>query len=270
MKKIISLLVLFVISAGAYAQQGRSLSALQRAYQACLDTGNNGYGCAVGFYQQMDSLLNNVYNGIRAKSTPEQKENLKDEQLEWLSKRDLYFKKTFTEVKKNSPGITPANLAKASKDDKMVMYNANAVFVKSRVAVLMKRGPTDYDDAVYQVNPEGNYLYKNRVVDRKKEIEGYFGDIKVKKLADGKVALTLFICRGAPSYNSGSLHDTLAVKNNVATYLYEGGNSCRVSFHFYKQGIRVEEHTKETGDGCGFGYAVYSDGFYNRSNKEIR
>lgn len=270
MKKIISFLTLFLIYSGAYAQQGRSLDELQHAYQTCLDTGNNGYGCAVGFYQQMDSLLNVVYNGIRVKANPEQKENLKDEQLEWLAKRDLYFKKTFLAVKKNSPGATPTNLAKASKDDKMIMYGANATYVKSRVAELMKRGPADYDDAIYQVNPEGYYLYKNRVVDKKKEIEGYYGNINVKKLADGKVVLNLFICRGAPSYNSGSLNDTLAVKNNIATYLYEGGKSCRITFHFYRQGIKVEEHTAENSGGCGFGYAVYSDGFYNRRNKDIR
>jgi len=270
MKKLISVLLLFVISVGAYAQQGRSLLELQGAYQDCLDTGNNGYGCAVGFYQQMDSLLNVVYNGISAKSNPEQKENLKDEQLEWLAKRDIYFKKNFLAVKKNSPAVTPTNLAHASKDDKMIMYGANAAYVKSRVAELMKGAPANYDDAAYQVNPEGNYLYKNRVVDKKKEIEGYYGDIKVKKLSDGKVALKLFICRGAPSYNSGSLNDTLSVKNNVATYLHEGGKSCWITFHFYRQGIKVEEHTKENSDGCGFGYAVYSDGFYNRRNKDIR
>jgi len=264
MKKIISLLVFFLMYAGAHAQTGKSLDELQHAYQACLDTGNNGYGCSFGFYQQMDSLLNVVYNGIRGKATVEQKENLKDEQLEWLAKRDSYFKKTFLVVKKNSPGSTPDNLSGASKDDKMIMYNENAGFVKSRVAELMKCGPSDYDDAYYQVNPDGNYLYKNRVVDRKKEIIGYFGDIKVKKLANGKVVLTLFICRGAPSYNSGSLNDTLSVKNNIATYLYEGGKSCRITFHFYRQGIKVEEYTEENGGGCGFGYAVYSDGFYNR------
>ena len=88
MKKIISLLVFFLMYAGAHAQTGKSLDELQHAYQACLDTGNNGYGCSFGFYQQMDSLLNVVYNGIRGKATVEQKENLKDEQLEWLAKRE--------------------------------------------------------------------------------------------------------------------------------------------------------------------------------------
>ena len=95
---------------------------------------------------------------------------------------------------------------------------------------------------------------------------GYFGNIKVKEIGNSKIVLHLFVCKGAPSYNSGSAFDTLEIKNNVAIYTTEDDSTCRLVLTFYKRGIMLEQFAEDINFACGFGHAVDAYGFYRRTS----
>ena len=74
-----------------------------------------------------------------------------------------------------------------------------------------------------------------------------------------KMRLELACNRGAPSFNSGyALVEVLTAKN-LAVYSSEYGE-CSIVFEFLEDGVKVTQ-LGESFD-CGFGHAVYADGFY--------
>ena len=65
------------------------------------------------------------------------------------------------------------------------------------------------------INPNGTYQLDEKTKIKNGDTFGYFGDIKVKLIDNGKIVMSFYICKGAPSYNSGSFVDTLIYKNNI-------------------------------------------------------
>lgn len=92
-------------------------------------------GCTERFYFQMDSLLNVLYKKLRSKCDSIQKENLKDEQLQWISKRDKQFRENQKQVHKEAKekGYDGWEI------ETMILIDKNAMFVKERVIELLNR-----------------------------------------------------------------------------------------------------------------------------------
>jgi len=90
------------------------------------------------------------------------------------------------------------------------------------------------------IDPQGTYELGSREENSAEEIVGYFGTIKVKALSKDKIAMTFFICKGAPGYNLGSFEDTLTYQNNKAVYIDTDSN-CTTSFTFTKRSAIVKE-----------------------------
>lgn len=88
------------------------------------------------------------------------------------------------------------------------------------------------------VDPTGTYEYQGKTKKKDGDTYGYFGTIQVKKLNDTLIVMTFFICKGAPSYNSGSFVDTLNYADNKAIFKDEG---MIAEFSFGKRGIGVKE-----------------------------
>jgi uncharacterized protein YecT (DUF1311 family) len=132
MRFLLLILSALALSVCANGQTLKYLDKMDSRYQDCLDKGVDMYGCSVRHYEQMDSMLNYVYRSIRAKMDSTQKSNLKSQQLAWLKKRDQYFKETVAEAKKEFEDDLSAT------DVQMVYTNKQAVFVKKRVADLLK------------------------------------------------------------------------------------------------------------------------------------
>ena len=98
---------------------------------------------------------------------------------------------------------------------------------------------------------------------------GYFGDLKVKLLNDSTIAVTLYVCKGAPSYNSGILWDTIVLKKNTAIYIPKDETTCKITFLFKNNGIIVTQKQSNLNFGCGFGQGVFADGFYKKVSSKI-
>jgi uncharacterized protein YecT (DUF1311 family) len=262
---IISILICFFYLTVS-AQTNSTIKTLEIQHQACLDKGQYMLGCTKIFYYQMDSLLNVQYKKLRSKCQGLQKENLKDEQLEWLLKRDKQFNLNKQSVNKQAK----KEGYDGGQDETMILIQENAMFIKKRVVELISISPKNYSPENYKVNQTGFYNLDLKTEIKNNETYGYFGDIVAKKISNDKVIVRLFICKGAPSYNSGSIADTLILKNNKAIYKgVEFDSSCRIIFTFFRQGIKVEELTDNYNSGCGFGHAVVANGFFKKKSSKI-
>ncbi|SHG27092.1 lysozyme inhibitor LprI family protein [Flavobacterium defluvii] len=130
-KKSIFLLSILV-SIHSNSQTLKTVSKLETDHQNCLDTGIGMRNCSVEFYYQSDSLLNVVYKKLRLKLSTEEQSKLKKEQLEWFRFSIKYFKKAYSDTKKE--GFEPG-----SQDFDMVVYDLKADYVFVRVKELIKR-----------------------------------------------------------------------------------------------------------------------------------
>lgn len=116
-------------------------------------------------------------------------------------------------------------------------------------------------------NPTGSYsldlVYKIKDGDK----FGYFGSIKLKRVIDSTLAMSFFVSKGAPGYNSRSFVDTVSYKgNNVIQYTpYKVDSSCVLTFKFVPKGIMVYQEAVDINNACGFGHGVAAnDLFYKR------
>ena len=119
------------------------------------------------------------------------------------------------------------------------------------------------------LNPTGSYKLDLKTIEKKGETYGYFGDIKIKLLDQSKIAITLFVCKGAPGYHSGALWDTIEYKNNIAVYIPENDSTCKITFTFKRSGITVIQYQSNLNNGCGFGQGVFADGYYRKVSAKI-
>jgi uncharacterized protein YecT (DUF1311 family) len=132
------LILLFVNLSAAYNQTIKTVDSLQTAYLTCLDEGKNMTACAKAFYSRVDSLLNITYQKLLLSLNEKDKAIVKKEQADWLLKRDIYFKQTALELQKNN-ALKKAKKIPANGDNDMMMYDANAGFVKKRLLILLKK-----------------------------------------------------------------------------------------------------------------------------------
>src|SRR5688572_12818040 len=108
------------------------------------------------------------------------------------------------------------------------------------------------------VNPNGLFEYDGKTYKKNGETFGYFGTIKVFLLDTNKILVSFYICKGAPSYNSGSFVDTLNYSNNQAACRGDTtvDLTCKLTFYFTSKGISAELFSDNPNFACGFGHAV--------------
>jgi hypothetical protein len=117
----------------------------------------------------------------------------------------------------------------------------------------------------------GSYKYVGKTVKKGEDVYGYFGEIKVKQLENGNIAVSFYLCKGAKSYNSGSFVDTLAINGNIAVYRASNCDSlCTLTFHFAKGGVTTI-HKAANDDynfSCCFGQRVIANGFFRKTSSK--
>jgi uncharacterized protein YecT (DUF1311 family) len=123
--------LLFLISSYSYSQENKTIQKLDTELQNCLDdTQNNMLNCTLEYYNKIDQQLNITYKKIRVTLSKPEQENLKSQQLAWLKKRDLYFKKVAAKTSSDLDGDN------SSQDYRMICSHKNSLFVRDRVIEL--------------------------------------------------------------------------------------------------------------------------------------
>jgi hypothetical protein len=137
-KLIIVLTTLFYLSFVTFGQTRKVVDSLDGGYHECLDNGRHTFACAKKYYWQMDSLVNSFYHIVYNSLDTTKKLDFKKDEVEWLNKRDKYFKKTYLSFKKENPYQEPFTKPKGAEYDAMVMFDKNAKYVRERVIALAK------------------------------------------------------------------------------------------------------------------------------------
>jgi hypothetical protein len=122
------------------------------------------------------------------------------------------------------------------------------------------------------LNPIGTYNLDLVYTIKDGDKYGYFGSIKVKRIKDSSFAMSFFVCKGAPSYNSGSFVDTViyTVDNIIRYTPFEFDSSCVLTFKFTKKGIMVYQQADNINNACGFGHGVAAnDLFYKKVSSKV-
>lgn len=115
------------------------------------------------------------------------------------------------------------------------------------------------------INPTGYYSLDNKTKVDSGETYGYFGTIKVKLIDSSRIFVDFYVCKGAPSYNSGTFEDTLTYSTGIAVHSTIDDPTCVITFNFNTpDGVKVEEKAKDFNSGCGFGHAIVATGFYKK------
>ncbi len=119
------------------------------------------------------------------------------------------------------------------------------------------------------LNPTGTYAFDGKTKTKDRDIFGYFGEIKVKLIDTNKIAMSFYICKGAPSYNSGSFVDTLLYRENIALYRDEDlQKACKVTFTFSKKNIKIQETANYEYGTC-WGHGVIAFGSFKKTSYKI-
>lgn len=136
MRKLLLFLSLMV-GVQTFAQTKRAVvDSLEKGYQRCLAQTRYTYGCALEYYQQMDSMLDIVYRQLYSRLDTSRRRNLKVEQGLWIEKKESYFKLLDTRVEKFRSKTL------AGLDDQAIATDQKAAYIKERVTALIKSFPT--------------------------------------------------------------------------------------------------------------------------------
>ncbi len=118
------------------------------------------------------------------------------------------------------------------------------------------------------INPTGTYKLGN--FRKNDETYGYYGVIKINLIDSNKIAMSFFICKGAPSYNSGDFIDTLLYKNNSAIFVDRDDilKACKVTFRFKKSTVELKETANYEHGPC-WGHGVFAFGKFRKVNSKV-
>ncbi len=117
------------------------------------------------------------------------------------------------------------------------------------------------------INPTGTYLLKGEVKNSK--IIGPYGELRVRLLDTGTIALCFYVNKGHPNYESGSLMDTLHYADNRSIYKPANDSSCTIYFAFELRAAEVSDVETDPHSGCGFRPGVMTPAVLEKTSSEI-
>ncbi len=113
------------------------------------------------------------------------------------------------------------------------------------------------------VNPDGVYEYGKIVKNEKDQTR--IGTLKVYSLSKDRIIVSLFLNRGYPNFNMGTLIDTLVYVENKAEYAYPKTEpTCKINFDFNSMSVKITQHVEKSE--CEFGMGVFADGVYTKTS----
>jgi hypothetical protein len=116
-------------------------------------------------------------------------------------------------------------------------------------------------------DPTGTYILKGTI--KKNRIIGHSGEIRVKLLQEGKIALCFFINAGYPGYESGSFLDTLSYNDDRAVYKPTLDPGCSILFCFNNHDVEIVQLYSDPDSKCGFGMGVMISAVFQKYSEDI-
>jgi hypothetical protein len=117
------------------------------------------------------------------------------------------------------------------------------------------------------IDPTGTYLLKGEV--KNGRIVGHSGELRVRLLNAGMVAMCLYLNKGYPGYESGFVLDTLQYAYNRFIYTPAGDSSCSIYFAFEQRTVEIFQSLTDPHAGCGFAPGVLIAAFFEKTSADI-
>ncbi len=121
-----------------------------------------------------------------------------------------------------------------------------------------------------QTDIEGYYDLVSKTQKKNGEVYGYTGSLQIKRIAKNKHVIVIYACKGAPSYNSGVLIDTVEYNTDNIICTCTCDSSCKIQIRFKGNKAFVEHNAGDYNFSCGFGHGVVATGTYKKSGKAVR
>jgi hypothetical protein len=116
------------------------------------------------------------------------------------------------------------------------------------------------------INPTGTYLLKGEVKNSK--IVGHSGELRVQLLDTNTIALSFYLNRGYPGYESGAFMDTLYYDDNRAVFGPANDSSCSIYFQFGERSVEVYQAMTDPHSSCGFRPGVIIPAVFGKTSDE--
>jgi hypothetical protein len=116
------------------------------------------------------------------------------------------------------------------------------------------------------LDPTGTYMLKGEV---KNNQIGYSGELRVRLLDGHTVAMCLYLNRGYPGFESGSVMDTLNYEGNRAIYMPAADTSCSVFFAFDKNTAEMFKSLSDPHSSCGFRPGVLVPAIFQKTSSDV-
>jgi hypothetical protein len=117
------------------------------------------------------------------------------------------------------------------------------------------------------INPTGTYLLKGTVKNSK--IVGHSGELRVRLLDTTTIAITFYLNKGYPDYESGSVMDTLTYADNRAVFQPSNDSSCSIYFAFKERSVEVFQAMTDPHSSCGFRPGVIVPAMFGKTSDEV-
>ena len=116
------------------------------------------------------------------------------------------------------------------------------------------------------IDPTGTYTLTGIV--KKNRITGHSGELRVLLLDSNKVAMSFYINKGYPGYESGAFMDTLSYDDNQVSYSPVKEAGCRILFHFRPDTVAISQIYTDPHSGCGFAPGVLIATLFKKTSGE--
>ncbi|MBC7904415.1 MAG: hypothetical protein H7Y27_13405 [Gemmatimonadaceae bacterium] len=116
------------------------------------------------------------------------------------------------------------------------------------------------------VDPTGTYQLKG--VKRNNRIYGHHGEIRIRMIDSSTVAVSFYISKGYPGYQSGAFTETLHFEDNRIVYEPPGNTGCRICIRFFEETAVIEQWFTDPRSTCGFAEAVIASRTFQKVNNE--
>jgi hypothetical protein len=116
------------------------------------------------------------------------------------------------------------------------------------------------------IDPTGTYTLTGTV--KKHHLIGHSGELRVVMLDSGRIAISFYLNKGYPNYESGSFMDTLIYDENVARYHPACDTTCTIIFHFFDKTVELLGLYSNPHSSCGFATGVMTAAIFEKTSWE--
>jgi len=126
-------MITVLATATTFAQTANTIDEMEAVHKECIRIKEDSVVCSRKFLAQMDSMVNIVFNEVKAKVAADEKAALVQDQMSWTKKKGEFFKKQDdTFVYNLQEGIW-------KKDMIRITYQQKADYLLKRIRLLLKK-----------------------------------------------------------------------------------------------------------------------------------